>query len=103
MVHEQPVPTPPLTPQAGGLRIHLLGPLRIELNGASIHLPRRKVAALLAYLILHPERHSRDHLATLFGEIHLTAKRAIHYAPRWPRCAKSLRRIFCWPTAILCR
>ena len=49
-----------------GLRIYLLGPLRIEHNNTPIHLSRRKVEALLAYLLLHPARQTRDHLATLF-------------------------------------
>ncbi|MFN8445924.1 MAG: tetratricopeptide repeat protein [Caldilineaceae bacterium] len=49
-----------------GLQIYLLGQLRIERNGEPLQLPRRKVEALLAYLLLHPERHSRDALATLF-------------------------------------
>ncbi len=31
-----------------------------------IRLPRRKVESLLAYLLLYPEQHTRDHLATLF-------------------------------------
>ncbi len=48
------------------LRIFLLGPLRIEREGTAIHLPRRKVEALLAWLLLHPQRHTRDALATLF-------------------------------------
>src|SRR3712207_3331391 len=48
-----------------GLRIYLLGPLRIECDGTPLHLPRRKVESLLAYLLLHPEPHSRDQLATL--------------------------------------
>lgn len=48
------------------LRIHLLGTLQIICNGEPLHLPRRKVEALLAFLLLHPEAHSRDSLATLF-------------------------------------
>ncbi len=52
--------------QQAGLRIYLLGPLRIERDGEARHLSRRKVEALLAYLLLHPEQHARDHLATLF-------------------------------------
>jgi predicted ATPase/DNA-binding SARP family transcriptional activator len=48
------------------LRFHLLGPIQIEREGERVHLPRRKVESLLAYLLLHPERHSRDYLATLF-------------------------------------
>lgn len=53
-------------PGAAGLRIYLLGPLRIERDGAPLVLPRRKVELLLAYLLLHPEPQTRDHLATLF-------------------------------------
>ena len=52
--------------QASGLRVYLLGPLRIEYATTPIHLPRRKVEALLAYLLLHPEQQPREHLATLF-------------------------------------
>jgi predicted ATPase/DNA-binding SARP family transcriptional activator len=52
--------------QPNGLRIYLLGPLRIEREQETIRLSRRKVEALLAYLLLHPERQTRDHLATLF-------------------------------------
>lgn len=48
------------------VKFYLLGPLRIERAGERIHLPRRKVELLIAYLLLHPERHSRDQLATLF-------------------------------------
>jgi non-specific serine/threonine protein kinase len=40
--------------------------MRIERDHAQIRLPRRKVEALVAYLLLHPEQHTRDHLATLF-------------------------------------
>ena len=52
--------------QTTGLRVYLLGPLRVELNTVRIQLSRRKVESLLAYLLLHPEQQSRDHLATLF-------------------------------------
>ncbi len=55
----------PIT-QATRLRVYLLGPMRIERDSAPIHLPRRKVESLLAYLLLHPEQQARDHLATLF-------------------------------------
>jgi predicted ATPase/DNA-binding SARP family transcriptional activator len=54
------------TTQPPAVRIYLLGPLRVERDGVRIHLPRRKVESLLAYLLLHPESHSRDQLATLF-------------------------------------
>ncbi len=48
-----------------GLRIYLLGPLRIERAGAVLQLSRRKVESLLVYLLLHPQPQTRDHLATL--------------------------------------
>jgi len=47
-------------------QLYLLGPLRLVRDSQTIHLPRRKVETLLAYLVLHPERHTRDALATLF-------------------------------------
>lgn len=61
---DQESPTP--ATQLPHLRIHLLGPMQIEREGEPIHLPRRKVESLLAYLLLYPERHGRDQLATLF-------------------------------------
>jgi len=48
------------------LRFYLLGPLRIERDGQPLRLPRRKVEALVAYLLLHPGPQPRDSLATLF-------------------------------------
>ncbi len=51
--------------QTQSICVYLLGPMRIERDGAPIRLPRRKVESLLAYLILHPEQHTRDRLATL--------------------------------------
>jgi predicted ATPase/DNA-binding SARP family transcriptional activator len=47
------------------LRIYILGRFRIEGDSGSIRLPRRKVEVLLAYLLLHPEEHSREKLAAL--------------------------------------
>ncbi len=48
------------------LRLYLFGSLRLERNGRAIHLPTRKVEALLAYLVLHPEPPAREKLAALF-------------------------------------
>ncbi|HEX7587821.1 MAG TPA: BTAD domain-containing putative transcriptional regulator, partial [Anaerolineae bacterium] len=48
------------------LRLYLLGSFRVERNSQPIHLPRRKVEALLAYLVLYPQTHSREKLASLF-------------------------------------
>jgi DNA-binding SARP family transcriptional activator len=47
------------------LRIALLGPPRVEHDGAPIEVDTRKAIALLAYLALHPERHGRDAVAGL--------------------------------------
>ncbi len=45
--------------------LYLLGSWRLERAGQPLHLSRRKVRLLLAYLALHPESHSRDQLAAL--------------------------------------
>lgn len=43
----------------------LWGALLIERDAQPIRLPTRKVQALLAYLVLHPEAHMREKLAAL--------------------------------------
>ena len=48
------------------LRLFLLGPPQIELNGNPLAINRRKVLALLTYLASSQRAHQRDHLATLF-------------------------------------
>jgi len=56
--------------------VFLLGTFRIEHKTQPIHLPTRKVEALLAYLILHLGPHSREKLAALFwGDSSDTAAR----------------------------
>jgi predicted ATPase/DNA-binding SARP family transcriptional activator len=57
------------------LALYLLGPPRIERGGVPVHVPRRKVVALLAYLAVagpgpRGRRHGRDTLATLFWPEH---------------------------------
>jgi len=47
------------------LALYLLGPPRVELDGQAVPLGRRKAVALLAYLALTRQPHSRDALATL--------------------------------------
>ncbi|HET9292283.1 MAG TPA: AAA family ATPase, partial [Actinomycetes bacterium] len=47
------------------LRIALLGPPRVERDGAPIEVDTRKAIALLAYLAIQPERHGRDAVAGL--------------------------------------
>jgi DNA-binding SARP family transcriptional activator len=49
----------------GELRIALLGPPRVERDGAPIEVDTRKAIALLAYLALVPDRHGRDAVAGL--------------------------------------
>lgn len=49
-----------------GLKLFLLGPPRGELNGAPVDLQRRKALALLVYLAVSGQAHSRDSLATFF-------------------------------------
>jgi predicted ATPase/DNA-binding SARP family transcriptional activator len=47
------------------LTLHLLGPPMVELDGQGVQLGRHKAVALLAYLALTRQPHSRDALATL--------------------------------------
>lgn len=46
-------------------RLFVLGTFRLEHHGQELHVARRKVASLLAYLALYPQRHSRNELAGL--------------------------------------
>lgn len=48
------------------LRLYLLGAFRLERDGEPVALPTRKAASLLAYLVLHPQEHSREQVAALF-------------------------------------
>ena len=48
------------------LHISVLGRFRIEQQTQPVQLPTRKTEALLAYLVLHPQRHGREKLAALF-------------------------------------
>lgn len=47
-------------------KLLLLGTFRVEREGVPVRLPTRKVESLLAYLVLHPEEHTREKLAALF-------------------------------------
>jgi DNA-binding SARP family transcriptional activator/predicted ATPase len=47
------------------LALYLLGPPRLELDGEPVHIAWRKAVALLAYLAVTGQSHSRDTLATL--------------------------------------
>jgi DNA-binding SARP family transcriptional activator len=48
-------------------KLFLFGIPRFEQAGVDIQIPRRKSLALLAYLAVTGQPHSRDTLATLFG------------------------------------
>ncbi len=48
------------------LRLSLLSRFSLERDGCPIHLRTRKAEALLAYLVLHPDAHTREGLAALF-------------------------------------
>lgn len=52
------------------LKLLLLGPPRVELDDISVEIQRRKVLALLIYLALSEQVHSRDALAALFWPDH---------------------------------
>ena len=43
------------------LRIHLLGPIQISYDGTSVQIPGHKPLALLAYLLITGQAHSRHH------------------------------------------
>ena len=63
------------------LKLYLLGPPRVELDGVPVDIQRRKVLALLIYLAVNEKAHSRDILATLFWPDH-DQKRARAYLRR---------------------
>ena len=48
------------------LKLFLLGPPRIELDGRPVDIARRKAVALLAYLAVEGQARTRDQLAALF-------------------------------------
>ncbi|HEX9922490.1 MAG TPA: hypothetical protein VGD99_07495, partial [Anaerolineae bacterium] len=48
------------------INLYLFGPPRLERAGEPVRLVRRKAKALLAYLLLNPQEHSREALAAFF-------------------------------------
>ncbi len=59
------------------LYVFMFGAFRIELNVLPISLPTRKIESFLAYLILHPEPHTREKLAALcWGDVSADQARA---------------------------
>lgn len=47
------------------VRLYLFGPFRLEKDNRPVRLPTAQIRSLLAYLVLHPESHSREKLAAL--------------------------------------
>src|SRR5512133_1698230 len=59
-----------LAPSPSGLRIRLLGPLRVTRDGLGVALPRsRKVRTLLGYLALESSPKSRSRLCSLLWDV----------------------------------
>ena len=54
--------------------LKLFGSPVLERNGRSHHLPRRKARALLAYLAVNPQSHSRESLVALLWPEHTTSE-----------------------------
>ena len=52
--------------RAPRVHLHLFGSFESTLDNEPIHFPTRKIEALLAFLVLHPEPHPREKLAALF-------------------------------------
>ncbi|TAH49186.1 MAG: tetratricopeptide repeat protein [Chloroflexota bacterium] len=52
--------------RTGSNNLYLFGAFRLEKEGAPLKLGTRKIQALLAYLALHPQAHTREKLAALF-------------------------------------
>ena len=46
------------------VKLSLLGSFVLNVNDKLIQLPTRKVESLLAYLVLHPEIHKRERIAS---------------------------------------
>jgi DNA-binding SARP family transcriptional activator len=51
-------------------KLYLFGAPAIECSGISQHIPRRKAMALLAYLAVTQQSHSREALVALFWPEH---------------------------------
>ncbi len=63
------------------LKLFLFGPPRVELDGTAVDIQRRKALALLIYMAVSGQPHSRDALATLFYPDH-SQSRARSYLRR---------------------
>src|SRR5215207_11389702 len=48
------------------VKLFLLGSFELNVKEQAIHLPTRKMEALLAYLVLHPTVQNRERIASMF-------------------------------------
>src|SRR5215207_5338675 len=48
------------------VKLFLLGSFELNVKEQAIHLPTRKMEALLAYLVLHPTVQNRERIASIF-------------------------------------
>ena len=71
-------------------RLYLLGPPDLKRHGRTVKIERQKTMALLAYLIVTDQRHSRDELATLLWPDCDQS----HARANLRRCLSELRQIF---------
>lgn len=76
--------------ERSGLRLYLLGPPELKQNKHTAKIGRQKTMALLAYLIVAKQRHSRDELATLLWPEYDQR----HARANLRRCLSELRQIF---------
>lgn len=53
-------------PVVVSFNLDLFGEFRLERSGETVRLPTRKTESLLAFLVLHPQTHTREKLAALF-------------------------------------
>ena len=69
MAREQAL-RPPATARAAPLTLRVLGGVAVERGGQRLELPpSKKTRALLAYLLVEPREHSREHLCSLFWDL----------------------------------
>jgi len=76
--------------ERSGLRLYLLGPPELKQNKHTAKIERQKTMALLVYLIVAKQRHSRDELATLLWPEYDQR----HARANLRRCLSELRQIF---------
>src|ERR1700687_539891 len=80
--------------RAPRVHLHLFGSFESTLDNEPIRFPTRKIEALLAFLVLHPEPHAREKLAALFwGDVSDNQARvSLRYA--LARLREALSRVF---------